>query len=161
MTTIAYPADVLDQDQPSRLRRAVADTLAVTGRNLRGYLRTPQLLVFSSIQPIIFVLLFRYVFGGAIKVTGFRYVDFLMPGIFAQTITFGAINTGVGLAEDLNKGLIDRFRSLPMARSAVLIGRTVADIARNVFVITLMVMLAVLSFWPDLALWLPRMAADK
>jgi ABC transporter DrrB family efflux protein len=118
---------------------AVADALTIAWRNLVNLRRSPQLLVFATIQPVIFVLLFRYVFGGAIQVTGFRYVDFLMPGIFAQTITFGAINTGVGLAEDLNKGLIDRFRSLPMARSAVLIGRTVADIARNVFVITLMV----------------------
>jgi ABC transporter DrrB family efflux protein len=118
---------------------AVSDALTIAWRNLVNLRRSPQLLVFATIQPVIFVLLFRYVFGGAIQVTGFRYVDFLMPGIFAQTITFGAINTGVGLAEDLNKGLIDRFRSLPMARSAVLIGRTVADIARNVFVITLMV----------------------
>jgi ABC-2 type transport system permease protein/oleandomycin transport system permease protein len=104
--------------------------------------RVPQVLVFSTIQPIIFVLMFRYVFGGAIspgaKFLGIPYVDFLMPGIFVQTITFGSIQTGVGLAEDLSKGLIERFRSLPMARSAVLAGRTLADLARNVFVFSLM-----------------------
>jgi ABC-2 type transport system permease protein/oleandomycin transport system permease protein len=99
----------------------------------------PQVLVFSTIQPVVFVLMFRYVFGGAIQVPGVPYVDFLMPGIFAQTITFGAVSTGVGLAEDLHKGLIERFRSLPMARSAVLGGRTIADLCRNLFVILLMV----------------------
>ena len=103
--------------------------------------RVPQVLVFSTIQPIIFVLMFRYVFGGAISpgaFVGVPYVDFLMPGIFVQTITFGSMQTGVGLADDLTKGLIERFRSLPMARSAVLAGRTVADLTRNVFVFALM-----------------------
>jgi ABC-2 type transport system permease protein/oleandomycin transport system permease protein len=118
---------------------AVADTVAVAGRNLRAMLRVPQTIVFSTVQPIIFVLMFRYVFGGAISVPGVDYVDYLMPGIFAQTITFGAMNTGVGLAEDLHKGLIERFRSLPMARSAVLGGRTLADLVRNVLVVLLMV----------------------
>ncbi len=100
--------------------------------------RVPQVLVFSTIQPVLFVLMFRYAFGGAIRVPGVRYVDFLMPGIFAQTIAFGSIQTGAGLAEDLGKGLIERFRSLPMARSAVLAGRTVADLVRNLFVVSLM-----------------------
>jgi ABC transporter DrrB family efflux protein len=90
------------------------------------------------VQPIIFVLMFRYVFGGAIRVPGVDYVDYLMPGIWAQTVTFGSMSTGVGLAEDLQKGLIERFRSLPMARSAVLAGRTFADLVRNVFVVILM-----------------------
>ncbi len=125
------------------LRITIADTLAITWRNLIAMRRVPQVLVFSTIQPIIFVLMFRYVFGGAIKPGGIYsnvpYVDFLMPGIFAQTIAFGSIQTGVGLAEDLGKGLIERFRSLPMARSAVLAGRTLADLARNLFVISLMV----------------------
>jgi len=94
--------------------------------------------VFSTIQPVIFVLLFRYVFGGAVKVPGVPYVDFLMPGIFVQTTVFGAIGTAVGLATDLKSGLLERFRSLPMARSAVLSGRTVADLARNIFVAALM-----------------------
>ena len=97
-----------------------------------------QLLVFSTIQPVVFVLLFRYVFGGAIRVTGVSYVDYLIPGVFTQTVVFGSMGTAVGLATDLNSGLLERFRSLPMARSAVLAGRTAADLARNVFVVALM-----------------------
>jgi ABC transporter DrrB family efflux protein len=118
---------------------AVADALTITRRNVITIRRVPQLLVFATIQPIIFVLMFRYVFGGAIPIPGVPYVDYLMPGIFAQTVAFGAISTGIGLAEDLSKGLIERFRSLPMARSAVLVGRTLADLFRNVFVQSLMV----------------------
>jgi ABC-2 type transport system permease protein/oleandomycin transport system permease protein len=124
----------------SRLGWAVADTLAIAGRNLRAMQRVPQVIVFSTVQPVLFVLMFRYVFGGAIKVPGIAYVDYLMPGIFVQTIAFGSINTGIGLAEDLSRGLIERFRSLPMARSAVLAGRTVADLVRDVFVVSLMVL---------------------
>jgi len=101
-------------------------------------------LVLSTVQPVIFVLMFRYVFGGSIHIPGVRYVDYLMPGIFVQTVTFGSINTGVGLAEDLQKGLIERFRSLPMARSAVLAGRTLADTLRNLFVIILMLVVGFL-----------------
>jgi ABC-2 type transport system permease protein/oleandomycin transport system permease protein len=122
-----------------RLLEGVDDIAAVTQRNLITLRRVPQLLVFSTIQPVIFVLLFRYVFGGAIRVPGVRYVDFLMPGVFAQTVTFGSMNTAVGLAADLNTGLIERFRTLPMARSGVLAGRTLADAVRNVFVVALMV----------------------
>ncbi|HMC42457.1 MAG TPA: ABC transporter permease, partial [Acidimicrobiales bacterium] len=118
---------------------AIADTATIAQRNLITLRRVPQLLVFSTVQPVIFVLLFRYVFGGAIRVPGVPYVDFLMPGVFAQTVAFGAMNTAIGLATDLNTGLIERFRSLPMARSAVLAGRTLADAARNVFVVALMV----------------------
>jgi ABC-2 type transport system permease protein len=121
------------------VRMAVNDGLTITWRNLTAMRRVPDVIVFSTIQPILFVVMFRYVFGGAIHVPGLRYVDFLMPGIFAQTIAFGAIQTGVGLAEDLGKGLIERFRSLPMARSAVLAGRTTADLVRNVLVVALMV----------------------
>lgn len=121
-----------------RFTTAVSDTFAVMVRNLIAYRRVPQLLIFSTIQPVVFVLLFRYVFGGAISVPGVPYVDFLMPGIFVQTVTFGALNTSIGLAADLNQGLIERFRSLPMARSAVLAGRTLADLVRNVFVVALM-----------------------
>ena len=117
----------------------VVDALTMTRRNLITIRRVPQLLVFATLQPVIFVLMFRYVFGGAIPIPGVPYVDYLMPGIFAQTVAFGAISTGIGLAEDLSKGLIERFRSLPMARSAVLVGRTTADVCRNVFVQTLMV----------------------
>jgi hypothetical protein len=120
--------------------RPARDALAVAGRNLIAYRRVPQLLVFSTIQPVMFVLLFRYVFGGAFQssVPGIPYVDYLMPGIFVQTTVFGAIATAVGLATDLKSGLLERFRSLPMARSAVLAGRTLADLTRNVFVTALM-----------------------
>jgi ABC transporter DrrB family efflux protein len=127
-----------------RRRRATAlrplnDALAIAGRNLIAYRRVPQLLVFSTIQPVIFVLLFRYVFGGAVQsIPGVPYVDYLMPGIFVQTTVFGVIATAVGLATDLKSGLLERFRSLPMARSAVLVGRTTADLFRNVFVVALM-----------------------
>ena len=126
-----------------RLYWGVSDTMAVTQRNLIAYTRIPEMMVFSSIQPIMFVLLFRYVFGGAIPITGYRYVDYMMPGIFVQTVCFGAVSTGIGLAEDLGKGLIERFRSLPMARSAVLAGRTTADLCRNVFVVLLMTVVGV------------------
>jgi ABC-2 type transport system permease protein len=120
--------------------RGVRDALAITWRNLIGYRRVPQLLVFSTIQPVIFVLLFRYVFGGAITPPGdVPYVDFLMPGVFVQTVVFGALATAIGLAADMKSGMLERFRSLPMARSAVLAGRTFADLARNVFVVILMV----------------------
>jgi ABC-2 type transport system permease protein len=122
-----------------RFSTAVRDTLAVARRNLIGYRRVPQLLVFSTIQPVVFVLMFRYVFGGAIQVPGIPYVDFLMPGIFVQTVVFGSMAAAIGLATDLKLGLIERFRSLPMARSAVLAGRTLADLVRNVFVVALMV----------------------
>ena len=115
-----------------------ADTLTITWRNLIALTRIPEALFFSTLQPIMFVLLFRYVFGGAIHIPDLSYVDYLMPGIFVQTVAFGAVSTAVGLAEDLQKGLIERFRALPMARSAVLAGRTTADLARNVFVVALM-----------------------
>jgi ABC transporter DrrB family efflux protein len=122
------------------LVRAVRESFAVTQRNLIAYRRIPQLLVFSTIQPVIFVLMFRYVFGEAIEVPGpISYVDFLMPGIFVQTVVFGAIATAIGLATDMKSGLMERFHSLPMARSAVLAGRTLADLTRNVFVVMLMV----------------------
>lgn len=113
----------------------LSDIWEITNRNLIRYRRRPQLLIFSTIQPVMFVLLFVYVFGGAIQTPGVDYINYLLPAIFIQTVLFGAIQTGVGLAEDMSKGLIDRFRSLPMARSAVLAGRTIADVIRNVFVI--------------------------
>ncbi|MCU1460069.1 MAG: transporter [Acidimicrobiales bacterium] len=142
-TAPTAPAPVA-QAHKSKLGWAVSDTLAIAGRNLRAMQRVPEVIVFSTIQPVLFVLMFRYAFGGAIKVPGVRYVDYLMPGIFAQTVAFGSINTGIGLAEDLQKGLIERFRSLPMARSAVLAGRTVADLVRDVVVIALMVIVGFL-----------------
>jgi ABC-2 type transport system permease protein/oleandomycin transport system permease protein len=117
---------------------AISDTGDVAWRNLRALLRTPQALVFATIQPVIFVLLFRYAFGGAIRVPGTDYVNFLMPGIFAQTVAFGAIGTAVGLSADLRTGILVRFRTLPMAPIAVLGGRTLADLARNLLVVAVM-----------------------
>ena len=133
MTTAALP------QRSSAALWAVQDTLTIVWRNLVVLRRVPQLLVFATIQPVLFVVMFTYVFGSEIQIPGVEeYVDYLMPGIFAQTVGFGAITTGIGLAEDLGKGLIERFRSLPMARSAVLAGRTIADATRNAFVMVLM-----------------------
>jgi ABC transporter DrrB family efflux protein len=123
----------------ARLRWGVADALVIARRSLLRVPRSPELLLGFTIQPVMFVLLFRYVFGGAIDTPGTSYVDFLLPGILVQSIAFGSTVTGVGIAEDLQKGLTDRFRSLPMARSAVLAGRTVADIATNWFQLVVMV----------------------
>jgi ABC-2 type transport system permease protein len=129
--------------QPGRLSATVSDWWVITKRNLITYLRKPDLLVFSTIQPVMFVLLFVYVFGGSFALIlppSVPYVDFLMPGIFVQTAIFAATQTGVGLADDLQKGLIDRFRSLPMARSAVLAGRTAADTV-SVFIQTILMLI--------------------
>src|ERR687897_1091731 len=132
---------------PGRLANTVSDWWVITRRNLITYLRKPDLLVFSTIQPVMFVLLFVYVFGGSFELIlppSVPYVDFLMPGIFVQTAIFAATQTGVGLADDLQKGLIDRFRSLPMARSAVLAGRTAADSISVIFQVILMLIVAYL-----------------
>jgi ABC transporter DrrB family efflux protein len=126
----------------SRAQLAISDWGVLTKRNLLTYIRKPDLLVFSTIQPVMFVLLFVFVFGGAFELilpANVTYVDFLMPGIIVQTSIFAALQTGVGLADDLQKGLIERFKSLPMARSAVLAGRTAADTVSIVFQIVLMV----------------------
>jgi len=117
---------------------AISDALVVARRNLLRIPRQPDLLVSFTVQPIMFVLLFVLVFGGAIKTPGYDYVDFLMPGIVVQTMAFGGFVTALGLAEDLRKGLIDRFRSLPMARSAVLAGRTAADVITNTVALAVM-----------------------
>jgi len=127
---------------------AASDTLVVARRNLLRIPRQPDLLISFTVQPIMFVLLFALVFGGAIKTPGYDYVDFLMPGIIVQTMAFGGFVTALGLAEDLRKGLIDRFRSLPMARGAVLAGRTAADIATNSIALAIMLVVGViLGFW--------------
>jgi ABC transporter DrrB family efflux protein len=130
--------------RPITLAVTIRDIAGITGRNLRRIVRTPQLVLFSSVQPVMFVLLFRYVFGGAIHAPGGNYADYLMPGIFVQTALFGGASTSVGLAQDLGGGIIDRFRSLPMARSAVLAGRTIADLVRNLGVVVLMVVVGLL-----------------
>jgi ABC transporter DrrB family efflux protein len=147
MTATTSPVPARPGRTRSSTKWVVEDALVLVWRNLTKMRRMPQLLVFATIQPIIFVLMFRYVFGGAISVPGESYVDFLMPGIFVQTVTFGSLQTGVGLAEDLRTGLIERFRALPMARSAVLAGRTVADLVRNVFVVLLMIVIGFMVGW--------------
>jgi ABC transporter DrrB family efflux protein len=127
---------------PRKLRADITDARVVSVRNLRHFVRQPDLLVFSTIQPIMFVLLFTYVFGGAISHSlpaGVSYIDYLLPGILVQSVTFRASQTATGLSEDLKLGVIDRFRSMPMARSAVLVGRTAADVVRNVLIILLMI----------------------
>jgi ABC transporter DrrB family efflux protein len=130
------------------LSMAVADGLTITRRNLIKVKRVPDLIVFATLSPIMFVLLFRFVFGGAINVPGdVSYAEFLLPGIFAQTVVFGSTITGASLADDLQKGLIDRFRSLPMAHSAVLVGRTVADLGLNLVSITVMAVTGLLVGW--------------
>ena len=124
---------------------AARDAWSITGRNVTVYRRVPTLVVFTLIQPVVFVLLFRYVFGGAINVPGgVPYVDYLMPGIFVQTVAFGATNTAIGLASDVKSGLLERFHALPMARSAVLTGRTFADLGRNLLVVALMAVVGVM-----------------
>jgi len=113
------------------MRRLVSDTLVIAERNLVRLPRAPDLLLAFTVQPVMFVLLFAYVFGGAIKTPGGSYIDYLIPGIMVQNIAFGGFVTALGLNEDVHKGLIDRFRSLPMARPAVLAGRTLADVVTN------------------------------
>jgi ABC transporter DrrB family efflux protein len=121
------------------MSRVISDTLVVAERNLIRLPRAPDLLLAFTVQPIMFVLLFVYVFGGAISTPGFDdYADFLIPGIIVQNIAFGGFVTALGLNEDLNKGLIDRFRSLPMARAAVLAGRTLADVVTNLISMTVL-----------------------
>jgi ABC transporter DrrB family efflux protein len=126
---------------------ALGDGWVVTKRNLIKIKRMPDLLIFSTLQPIMFVLLFRYVFGGSINVPGVNYREYLMAGIFTQTVAFGAGITGIGLADDLQKGVVDRFRSLPMSRAAVLVGRTTSDLINNVFVVVVMAACGLLVGW--------------
>jgi len=143
---------------PERGRLTFAETLADTrvmaARQLRKILRRPMYVVYLFVQPVIFVLLFRYVFGGAINTGRISYVNYLMPGILVMTAVFGALTTGLGLTEDVAAGVVDRFRSLPIARSAVLIGRTAADLTTNMF--SLIVMLALglaVGFRPNQPIW--------
>ena len=138
---------VADADIRSRttFTSTVIDTWVITRRNLLRNVRLPQVLLFSTVQPIMFLLLFTFVFGGAItgtlpEVAGGEYINWLIPGLLVQVSVFGAGQTAIGLTDDLKKGVIDRFRSLPMARSAVLAGRTFADLGRNAAVVTLMIL---------------------
>jgi len=129
------------------LVHAISDGAVVAKRNLIKIRRVPEVLVFILISPIMFVLLFAYVFGASIDVDGVNYREFLIAGIFAQTVIFGATFTGAGLAEDMQKGVIDRFRSLPMSRSAVLIGRTASDIVYNLLSILVMASTGLVVGW--------------
>ena len=132
----------------SALAHTLSDSWVITRRNMIKVKRVPDLIVFATLSPIMFVLLFRYVFGGAITLPdGITYAEFLLPGIFAQTVVFGSTTTGASIADDLQKGLVDRFRSLPMSRSAVLIGRTVADLGLNAISIVVMALTGLLVGW--------------
>jgi ABC-2 type transport system permease protein len=126
------------------LRDSISDTLVLAKRSLLRIPRAPDLLLSFTVQPIMFVLLFAYVFGGAIATPGYDYIDFLIPGILVQTMSFGGFVTALGLSEDLRKGLVDRFRSLPMSRAAVLAGRTLADVCTNTISITVMLIVGVI-----------------
>ncbi|RZT20008.1 ABC transporter DrrB family efflux protein [Kribbella sp. VKM Ac-2569] len=141
-------------DLPARVNpigRALSDAGVLAWRSLKRIPRTPDMLIYATIQPIMFVLLFAYVFGNAIPIPGFpgarAYREFLMSGIFAQTMAFAVASASVGLADDMSKGLIDRFRSLPMARSGVIAGRVVGDLVFNAFVMLIMVLCGFLVGW--------------
>jgi ABC-2 type transport system permease protein len=131
----------------NRLLYAFADGAVIAKRNLIKIKRVPDVLVFTTLSPIMFVLLFAYIFGGSIAVPGVSYREFLIAGIFGQTVIFGATFSGASLAEDMQKGIIDRFRSLPMSRSAVLVGRTASDIFYNVITIVVMAVTGLIVGW--------------
>ena len=134
--------------QEGGLRKAVSDGLVVTGRNLRRIPRIPELALFAILQSIMFVLLFAYVFGGAIPLPdGGSYREYLLPGIFVQTLAFASIVTAIGMTDDMNKGIIDRFRSLPMARSAVLSGRTISDVVYNAGILVVLMLSGLVVGW--------------
>ncbi len=140
MTTAVTSSQRPVADTSARIRTRgslFGDTLTIAKRNLLVMLRTPQVVVFSSLQPVMFLLLFRYVFGGSIR-TGQSYVNYLVPGMVLQMVLFGGTTTAISLAEDSNKGILDRFRSLPMNQTALLAGRALADVVRNLFVILLL-----------------------
>jgi ABC transporter DrrB family efflux protein len=123
---------------------ALRDTIGVARRNLLRIARTPLMVIVTAIQPALLLIVFRYVLGGAIVIPGGRYVDYLVPAVFVEAVLIGGMTTSIGLAQDLKSGIIDRLRSLPMARSAVLAGRTLADLGRSVFSLAIMVGLGLL-----------------
>src|SRR5215217_7349218 len=130
------------------VRQALADGLVVTWRNLKRIPRIPELAVFAILQSIMFVLLFAFVFGGAIPLPGGgSYREFLMPGIFAQTVVFASATTAVGMTDDVSKGIMDRFRSLPMARSAVLLGRAMSDLVYNTGILIVLMLSGLAVGW--------------
>jgi ABC transporter DrrB family efflux protein len=129
---------VTAEETQSGFRWAISDTVEMVKRNLRHIPRSPELLLDVTVQPVIFVLLFTYIFGGAISTPGMSYVNYLMAGIFVQTLIFASMTSGIGIAYDLQKGLIDRFRSLPMSRSAVVAGATITDLLRGTLAVAIM-----------------------
>ena len=132
------------------MSRALTDAAVMASRNFRRTMRLPEMVVFATIQPVMFVVLFRYVFGGAIDTGDVEYVDFLLPGIFVQTVAFGTFGTALGLADDMQKGVIDRFRSLPMRHGTVVVGRIVNDMSVNTLSIIVMVLVGLLvGYRPD------------
>jgi ABC-2 type transport system permease protein len=133
--TPAPPAPLLT------VRLAARDTVGVAKRNLLRVLRTPQLLIIGAVQPALLLVLFRYVLGGAIRIPGESYVDYVVPAVFLEAVLIGGMTTSIGLSEDLKSGILDRFRSLPMARSAVLAGRTLADVSRSLVSLAIMIAL--------------------
>jgi len=139
MTAVAIAAPPAEPGLLTRAHWSVIDTLTITRRNLLVWVRVPAYIMFTVIQPVMFVLLFAYVFGGAIPIRGTSYVNFLMPGIIAQSAAFATFGTAIALAQELQKGVIDRLRSMPMARSAVLAGRLVADTLRMFITILILV----------------------
>jgi ABC-2 type transport system permease protein/oleandomycin transport system permease protein len=146
---VAAPTTVSTEEHGG-LRWAISDTLEMVKRNLRHIPRSPELLLDVTVQPVIFVVLFVYIFGGAIQTPGMSYVNYLMAGIFVQTLIFACMTSGIGLAYDLQKGLIDRFRSLPMSRSAVVAGRTITDLLRGMLAVAIMFLVGVLvGFRPE------------
>jgi ABC-2 type transport system permease protein/oleandomycin transport system permease protein len=142
VTTADVPTMTVSVPTKVGLTAAASDTMLIAGRNLRKVVRVPQLIVFSTIQPVMVLLLFTFVFGGIAHVPQVSYREYIVPGVLVQTLTFAAMSTGVGLATDLQSGMIDRFRSLPIARSAVLIGRTLADALRITVQTTLVLIVA-------------------
>jgi ABC transporter DrrB family efflux protein len=144
MTTELTVAPPQTHSRPITPRLALRDTAGIAKRNLLRIARTPLMLVVTAIQPALLLVLFRYVLGGAIQIPGGHYVDFVVPAIFVEAVLIGGMTTSIGLAQDLKSGIIDRFRSLPMARSAVLAGRTLADLSRSVFSLAVMVGLGLL-----------------
>jgi ABC-2 type transport system permease protein len=151
MTTTDLSSAAPTPAKVSPFSRALSDAGVLAWRNLKRIPRTPDMLIYATIQPIMFVLLFAYVFGNAIPIPGFpgprAYREFLMSGIFAQTMAFAVASASVGLADDMSKGLIDRFRSLPMARSAVIAGRVIGDLVFNAFVMVVMVICGFIVGW--------------
>jgi ABC-2 type transport system permease protein/oleandomycin transport system permease protein len=135
---IAAPSVVAPTMTP---RLALSDTLGVCKRNLLRIARTPQMMLISALQPALLLVLFRYVLGGAIRIPGGHYVNYVVPAVFLEAVLIGGMTTSIGLAQDLQSGIIDRFRSLPMARSAVLAGRTLADLSRSLVSLAIMVAL--------------------